>query len=338
MRRSQTLRVTALASALAMAVAGTGAIASAQSEGMEPETTEFTLAFGGPGLSTVALLSTAADLNEAGWNISTPELTAGELQLQGVASGEFQMSSGSGPGVLLAAQRGAPVEIIANRIKNEWTLYATNEVGDCSGLDGSRLAIHSEGSPATFMTRNWIEQTCAGIAPEYIILPGSENRFAALLADEIDASPIELSDAIALEAEGGDRFVRLASFAEELPAITPTPIYVNSDWASQNPNTVTAFLVALLEQQRRFNEDPEYFKQRTLEVLEGINEETIDEVIAAYVELEMYDPTGGITEEQQQGTIDFVTQAEGIEPGLEPGDVYNRTYLDAALEQLDSGS
>ena len=302
---------------------------------MDPENKEFTLAFGGPGLSTVALLSTAKMLNEEGWNISTPELTAGELQLQGVVSGEFQMSSGSGPGVLLAAQAGAPVSIVSNRIKNEWTLYSTSDIEECSQFDGKRLAIHSEGSPATFMTRDWIENTCPGISPEYIILPGSENRFAALLAGEIDASPIELSDAIALEAEGGDRFKRQASFAEELPDLTPTPVYANSEWAEANPDTLSAFLAALIEQQRRFNEDPEYFKQTVLETLDGVNEDTVDEVIAAYVDLEMYDPTGGLTDEQQQYTIDFVTTAGGIEPGLTPDQAYDRSYLDAALAALD---
>lgn len=334
----------ALAGATAILASSLAVPATAQDEmdpaaaaaAVGPENTEFTLAFGGPGLSTVALLSTARDLNDAGWNISTPELTAGELQLQGVASGEFQMSSGSGPGVLLAAQKGAPVAIVANRIKNEWTLYSKSEIEECAQLDGVKLAIHSEGSPATFMTRDWIEQTCSGIQPEYIILPGSENRFAALLADEIDASPIELSDAIALEAEGGDRFRRQASFAEELPDLTPTPVYANTDWASANPDTLTAFLAALLTQQRKFNADPEYFKLRALEVLgDGVNEATLDEVIGAYVDLEMYDPTGGLLDSQQQYTIDFVTQAGGIEPGLSPDEVYDRSYLDAALASLD---
>lgn len=301
----------------------------------EPETKSFVLAIGGPGVSTVGILATVADLNAAGWDIQTPELTAGELQLQGVASGEFQMSSGNGNNVLVAAQAGLPVKAIASRIKNEWTLYATSDITDCAGLDGKRLAIHSEGSPATFMTRDWIAENCPGITPEYIILPGSENRYAALIQGEIDASPIELSDAIALEAEGGDRFGRLTAFADTLPDLLLTPVYANTAWTAENPNTTTAFLVALLQNQRRFNEDPEYFKARILEVLPGTNPETLDAVVENYVGLEMYDPTGGITPEQQQFTIDFVTNADGIEPGLLPEQAYDRTYLDAALAILD---
>lgn len=343
MERSQVMRrggAVGLAALMLGSLAIPGMAQSPAAEPMvpEPETKSFTLAIGGPGVSTVGILATVADLNAAGWDIQTPELTAGELQLQGVASGEFQISSGNGNNVLVAAQQGLPVKAIASRIKNEWTLYSTSDITECAQLDGKRLAIHSEGSPATFMTRNWIAENCPGINPEYIILPGSENRYAALIQGEIDASPIELSDAIALEAEGGDRFARLTAFADTLPDLLLTPVYANTQWTAENPNTTTAFLVALLDNYRRFNEDPEYFKQRVIETLPGVNQDTLDAIVENYVALEMYDGTGGITPAQQQFTIDFVTNAAGIEPGLLPEQAYDRTYLDAALAILDGGA
>ncbi len=347
MSRSRPTRLFALLGVAAMLVGSQAASVVAQSADasapaepagslapLVPETKSFTVAFGGPGVSTVALLATIADLNKQGWDIQTPELSAGELQLQGVAGGQFQVSSGNGPNTLLAAQSGLPVKIVMARIKNEWTLYAKKEIAECAQLDGAKLAIHSEGSPATFMTRDWIANNCPGIQPNYIILPGSENRYAALLAGEIDASPIELPDAIALEAEAGDRFGRLASFAETLPDLLLTPIYANTDWAAANPNTLTALIEAILLQQRRFNDDPAYFKQRIIETLPGTDQDRLDAVVKAYTELEMYDRNGGILPEQQQYTIDFVTNAGGLEPGLTPEQAFDRTYLDAALERI----
>jgi NitT/TauT family transport system substrate-binding protein len=299
-----------------------------------PETTSFKVAFGGPGISTVALLSAIRILNEGGWKIETPELSAGELQLQGVASGEFQISSGSGPNVLQLAEKGLPVRVVMGRIKNEWTLYSKSEIADCKGLEGVKLAIHSEGSPATFMLRNWIKNNCDGTKPSYLILPGSENRFAALLKGEIDASPIELSDAIALEAQGGDKYRRLTSFAETLPNLMLTPIYANSDWASKNKNTMALLLKAVLEQQRKFNADPAYFKAEVIKTLPNVSQATLDKVIKAYVDLEMYDPTGGISIEQQRYTADFLLQAGLLKPGFSTEQAYDRTYLDAALALL----
>lgn len=319
-----------------VAAPSTAASAEPSAVALEPETKDFAVAFGGPGVSTVALLSAVRLLNEEGWNIETPELSAGELQLQGVASGEFEMSSGNGPNVLALAQQGLPVKAVMGRIKNEWTLYSKSSIESCADLAGVKLAIHSEGSPATFMVRDYIANQCPGTEPQYIILPGSENRFAALLADEIDASPIELSDAIQLEAQGGDRFRRLASFAEELPNLTLTPIYANTTWAAQNPNTTTLVLAKVLEQHRKFNADPAYFKEEILKTLEGVNPDTIDQTVQAYVDLEMYDPQGGITPEQQQFSIDFVENAGGIEPGLTPEQAFDRTYLEKALELLGS--
>lgn len=305
------------------------------SEDLQPETTEFDFATSGVGFSWVGVMATIDKLNGQGWNISTPELAASELQVEGVARGEFEMSAGATNAVLLASQADFPIEMVVERVKTEWTAYAAAEFPTCESLDGATLAIHSEGSPATFMVNNWIELNCPEIEPDYLILPGSENRYAALLAGEIDASPIELSDAIALEQEGGDAFVRLASFAADLPDLRTTNVYGNTEWMEENPNTVTIFIKTLLEEHRRFLEDPEYLKEATLEFIPGVNPDTLDAIVDAYVELEMFDPDGGLSPESQQYTIDFFVDAGLVEAGLAPEDVFDRTYLDAALALLD---
>ena len=69
--------------------------------------------------------------------------------------------------MLALAQQGLPVKAVMNRIKNEWTLYAKSDIASCADLDGVKLAIHSEGSPATFMVRDYIENECPGTEPQY---------------------------------------------------------------------------------------------------------------------------------------------------------------------------
>jgi NitT/TauT family transport system substrate-binding protein len=281
-------------------------------EELVPETTEFTFATGGIGFSWVSVMTAIDILNDSGWTIDTPELSASELQVEGVARGEFDMSAGSTNSVLTAVQAEFPIKMVVERVKTEWTLYADAGSPTCQDLDGVTLAIHSEGSPATFMTRNWIGLNCPDIEPNYLILPGSENRFAALLAGEINASPIELSDAIALEAEAPGDFTRLASFSADLPDLRTTNVYGNTEFMEANPNTVTIFIKTIVEQNRRFLEDPEYLKEMALEHT-GVNVDNIDAIVAAYSELEMFDPDGGLSPASQEYTVNFFIEAGQVE-------------------------
>ena len=66
-------------------------------------------------------------------------------------------------------------------------------------LDGKKLALHSEGAVSTAMVKNWVNTKCPGTKPNYVIIAGSDNRLAAMLANQIEASPVELGDAVTLD-------------------------------------------------------------------------------------------------------------------------------------------
>jgi NitT/TauT family transport system substrate-binding protein len=328
--------LTSLTALLATATVALGASASPAASMLgEPETTAFRVGYGGVGISTVPMLAAIDRLNESGWNIEGVEISAPELLVQGVASNELQVARGSTPAAAAAAALGAPVKIVVAPVRNEWTLYSVSSLAGCPDLAGQRLAIHSEGSVSTFMVRSWLADQCPGTEPEYLIVPGSENRFAALLADQIEASPIELADAVALEAEGGDKFHRLTSFAETLPFLE-TELEANTDWAAANPNAVAAFIAAILEENRKFTSDAGYFREQVLKYLPGVNEATLDAVIEAYQALDIMSSDGGIEADKQNAAINFMVQYGLLQPGLLPDRLYDRTYLDAALSSLPS--
>ena len=85
-------------------------------------------------------------------------------------------------------------------VANDWSVLAKADIVHCADLDQRRMAIHSECSVSAAMLRAYIEKTCPGTEPEYLIIPGSENRASALLVGEIDAAPVELIDAVRINA------------------------------------------------------------------------------------------------------------------------------------------
>jgi NitT/TauT family transport system substrate-binding protein len=291
----------------------------------------FTVAFTSIGLSSVALLAAIDDLREQGYTIETPEVADNNLIVQGVSNNEFQFSSGTTLAVMIATLQGAPMTIIGNRVGNEWTVAAKSDIADCAGLAGRRYAHHSEAAVSTAMGRNWIEQDCPGTTPEEVIIAGSDNRANALIADEIDATELELSDAISLLSAHADRFHVLTSFSETLPDLKPSTIYGNTEYMDANPGDVIALLTALLSQHEQINADPEYLKSLATEYVPTINQDTLDEVVSQYVEQGLFETDGGLTTEGIQYTIDFFQNANALESGLTVEQAVDLSYLEAAL-------
>ncbi len=295
-----------------------------------PGSRDFTVAFTSIGLSSVALLAAIDDLKSQGYTIDTPEVADNNLIVQGVSTGEFQFSSGTTLAVMIAAKTGAPLKIIGNRIGNEWTVASKSDIADCAGLDGKRYAHHSEAAVSTAMGRNWVANDCPGTTPEEVIIAGSDNRANALIADQIDATELELSDTISLLSSQGDKFHVLTSFSETLPDLKPSTIYGNTEYMSENPGDVVALLRATLAQHEQINADPEYLKSLATKYLPNVNQDTLDEVAAQYVELGLFETDGGITTEGVEYTIDFFEQAEALEAGLTADQAADLTYLEMA--------
>jgi len=304
-----------------------------------PGTKEFTAAFTSVGLSSAPFLAAIALLEDQGYTIETPEIAESELVTQGVASGEFAFGSGANNATLAAVEQGASLKAIVARVNNEWTMYARNSITDCAGLGGQRLAIHSEGAVSTAMVRNYIAENCDGTEPNYLVIPGSPARLAALLADEIDASPLELSDSITVDNEASDRFSLLSSFAEDLPNLQTTSIYVNGDFAEENPGTVLALVRAVITINREIEGDAARLQEIAEEfVPQAINPDTIEAASERYVDLGMFPPDGGLTDDRMQYTSEFFgPDGAGITSAVIPlEDWVDLSFLEMVLDELGS--
>jgi ABC-type nitrate/sulfonate/bicarbonate transport system substrate-binding protein len=312
---------------------------------MEPEPTalpgvkEFTVAFTSVGLSSAPFLAAIDLLNSEGYNIDVAEIAESELVTQGVASGEFAFGSGANNATLAAVEQGASLKAIVARVNNEWTMYARNSITECAGLEGQRLAIHSEGAVSTAMVRNYIAENCEGTNPQYLVIPGSPARLAALLADEIDASPLELSDSITVDNEASDRFSLLSSFAQDLPNLQTTSIYANGDFLEENPGTVYDLVKAVLRINREIEGNPDRLVEIAQEfVPQAISEDTIEAAAERYVDLEMFPADGGLTEENMQYTSEFFgPDGAGITSEVIPlEDWRDVSFLELAVDALGS--
>jgi len=303
-----------------------------------PEPVAFTVGFTSIGLSSVPFLAAIDDLRDQGYEIETPEIAESELVTEGVAQGEFQFGSGANNSSLAAVAQGAEIRWVVDRTLNEWQVYAREGIEGCEAVVGSRVAIHSPGSVSGAMLRDWVANNCPeDVASSYepLIIEGSQNRLAALLADQIDTSPVEFGDALVLENEGG--FARVVSFATDLPGLHPTSVYGNAAWMSDNPEATTLLVKALLEQNRRINSEDGYLMSLYEEYLpEEAGSENAEAIVNAYIEAGIFPDDGGLDDEAVEYTIGFFGPdgTGDVETVLSPDDVADLSYLEAALDEL----
>jgi ABC-type nitrate/sulfonate/bicarbonate transport system substrate-binding protein len=328
-----TSAVLALAAALVISACGGAPAAAPSASGPFQGTKTFAVSFTSIGLSSVPLLAAIDALRGNGFTITTPEIAASELSVEGTAKGDFAFSSGTTSAVLIAIEKGGKLKILSDRAANEWTVFAKTGLKTCADLNGKNVAIHSAGAVSTAMLKNWVKTSCNG-TPTYVTIEGSPNRLAALLANQIDASPLELSDAITLKAKGGNNYNLVTSFAETLPNVHPTTFYANSDFITKNPDSVKALLKALLQEHRKIAKESGYLKTITLKYYPSVEKTTIDDAAKQYVDLKIFDVNGGLTEANFAGTIEFFTTAGSIKPGMTVGTAADFSFLQTVLSEL----
>jgi NitT/TauT family transport system substrate-binding protein len=283
------------------------------------------------GFSHVPMVMTTERLKSQGWGVEDVFFSATEVAAEATAKGEAPLTSAAAVTVLRAMEAGARMVMVGERVANEWTIASTTDIRDCAGLTGKRVAIHSEGSISTTMIRVWINSTCRGTNPNYIIIAGSDNRAIALLNKQIDASPLELSDWIAVNTRQPNTFHLLVNFAQGLPDLANTPITVNTNWAEQNRPVVVAYLAELMKTHRMIAANPKLLEDASKRLLPSVDENALPEIVRAYQAIKGFDVNGGLTPQRVQGTLKFFTDTGDLKAGLTPQNTANFTYLEEAF-------
>jgi NitT/TauT family transport system substrate-binding protein len=289
----------------------------------------------GAGFTEVQIAAAVETLKAQGYDAEEIDTADPAINIEGLANGQFDITTGDTGATLIAIQTtNAPIAAIAAGPANAWTVYSTSDIGSCAELQGRKVAIHNQVSDSTAMLTNWIDSECPGTEPEYVVIAGSGNRLAALLAGEVEATPLELSDAIVLEEEPGGGYTLLASFATDLPNLRPNWAVANKAFVEQNPEAVQAFLAAVIDEFRKSN-DPAYLRQ----IIDAHGPElaelpAFDSALQRYVELGIFDRNYGAEMPMFDYTIGFYEDAGSIQPGLTSADVVNLGPLEAALAEV----
>jgi NitT/TauT family transport system substrate-binding protein len=157
-------------------------------------------------------------------NLSVVALHAGEI--------DYSWMTGT---VIRAAAKGIPLKLVTIGLKSSFhTLVARPNLQSISELRGKKIAISNIGATDDLVARALLQK--AGLDPKrdaaVISMGGSETRYQALLAGQMDAATLSLPHSV-LAKQRGFRFLGMAGDVLQIPftglSTTATKIERNRD-------------------------------------------------------------------------------------------------------------
>ncbi|OUX24837.1 MAG: hypothetical protein CBE19_01070 [Pelagibacteraceae bacterium TMED259] len=195
-----------------------------------------------------------------------------ELAIQSVLSG--QMDIGFGTPYSAMQKSKAPIRIIYQLSKLKFFPVTTKDYNELEDLNGEPILLHSRGG-GTDSIANVIEERLGIKFGERSYISGSANRVAALLANQAQATIIDLSNKNKIMASHGDKFNTLPMFNVDA---SDEALFANVDWIKANEESVNIFVSALLSVYRDMANDPTIIRRETNP--DGPIGELPDEVLA----------------------------------------------------------
>jgi NitT/TauT family transport system substrate-binding protein len=180
-----------------------------------------------------------------------------ELAIQSVLSG--QMDIGFGTPYSAMQKSKAPIRIIFQLSKLKFFPVTTKDYSKLEDLNGEPILLHSRGG-GTDSIANVIEDRLGIKFGERSYISGSANRVAALLANQAQATIIDLSNKNKIMASHGDQFNTLPMFDVDA---SDEALFANLDWIKANEDSVNIFISALLSVYRDMAEDPTIIRRET---------------------------------------------------------------------------
>jgi NitT/TauT family transport system substrate-binding protein len=280
---------------------------------------------------SVPYLTTAVAIDRMktkGYTVEPVLFDSPETMTQALASKQIDVGSTSVGSIFAAIDAGLPAKAFLGLNQNNFVMVAKSAYTTCQSLDGKRIGIHSqEGSTGT-MTRAWLKQECPGAHPKILVVPGSENRIAGLIANQLDASPVDIQSATQLQKRKPGEFTIIESFGQM--DIVASMFFARTDWLQANHQLVQEFVNAYVAVTDEANKDPNVVTAKARELIPEVDQQTLQDVLKEWVARKIWDPVGTLDDSAVASTLDFYRQQTQYKNIHAPADVVDRSFVQQA--------
>jgi ABC-type nitrate/sulfonate/bicarbonate transport system substrate-binding protein len=269
-------------------------------------------------------------LNKEGWKIESVTFTRTDLNIQALSQGTVQMAVALSIDPLRAVEKGGKIKWLMENTPGEFVMIAKKEIAKCENLTGQRFAIHGETSGTSIAAKRWVQNVCKA-SPNIIVVPGGENRIIALRNGQIDATLVQLSDWLNLDAQAPGRFHVIVSGGPF--NISGSGLWANTDWLEKNREIATAYLAETLKTFRIINGNPQLLEKATLTYVPDTRPESLAPTVRTYRQIGAWPQNGGDSSMLEEA-IRFFTEQGELKPGLDAKAIVAGGNLQNALKMI----
>lgn len=298
------------------------------------------VAIAGSSVDFISLVPIAAweTLAEHGVNVEQRFVEDASTAIQAIQQGDAQIGTNIGVNVgVPAVDAGASIVDVVATQRPTWALAVAPDITSFDDLEGKRIAVHGEQSFTRAVSNYFAE--IHGYSYEELIIPGSEVRAEALAQGQIDAAVIDLPDVVQLAQTYPGSFEVLVTIGEEFPELIEQDIWLDSEWASDNPDLATCVVEGIVGAMRRLTSDTSYALDLAVETLPDFDEVVLEDLVDEYSTRDLWPADGLLTPERALSTLTFFNDVGEIDIGeVSEGSLdayFDFSYLEQALANLD---
>jgi ABC-type nitrate/sulfonate/bicarbonate transport system substrate-binding protein len=243
-------------------------------------------------------------LKAAGYQIETVNFQSPETMTLALQNGQVDIINTSAGTAFSAIDAGFKGKVFLGQSNADFVMVARKEFTTCSSLDGKRVAVQSREGTTGVLAIQWFMRECPNARPNIMIVPGSENRVAGLIAGQLDASPIDSQNTAQLMQRRPGEFAIIDSFSSST-VLLASVFVASSDWLTRNKTAAADFSKAYVESVNQVNASPALLAAEVKKIVPTIDAATLDTVAKGWVDRKVFNPIGGVQPATIKAAIDF---------------------------------
>lgn len=283
-------------------------------------------------IKSLPFLMTLDELRQQGFDVEVVSVQSFDLVPDVLLHGDGEIGRISTQAAWTANAKGASLRTIVEA-NGTWEVVTQHDIDNCRDLDGKGAAFGSTRGVNVAMFKQFIAKHCPGSEPHLVVISNSASRAAALMTGQVAAAQLEVQDVAHLERQAPGRFRPLLQAEKEFPDVVVVAYAVREEWARDHPDAVRAFIRAFVQSQRRLIDTPQRVRDEASARL-SLDDGVVQTLAEAYRSRGLWEANGGLTSARIQTSIDFLTAARALPPGLTPDRVVDLSYLNAVLDEI----
>ncbi len=255
----------------------------------------------------VPMLIALDRLKAKGIEISVVEFQSPETMTLALRNGEVDFIGTSAGTTFSAIDAGLAGKAFLGMAMSDFLMVAKKDLTSCASLDGKNIGVQSREGTTGVLAARWLQKDCPEARPNILIVPGSENRVAGLIAGQIDASPIDSQNTAQLMGLKPGEFGTIASFSEA--SVLASVYFASAAWLKDHAATAKTVAEEYNAVVNETAKDQSEFKSRTKTLLPDSDPALVDSVVDGYVNRKILVPVSGLTPAVVEDALKFYGSA-----------------------------